>query len=131
MAKEIDIIEEDTVIYTAPQADGGDSDSESDVDDKRSISPLVMSPLLARLPSVKAAESTRVAELVRPGTFSRDEAAAFWVDDTHRSGNESSIPPKIDARMSVLERRSALFSPHEFPHLFPGKGSSASSPRKF
>ena len=79
MAKEIDIIEEDTVIYTAPQADEGDSDSESDVDDKRSISPLVMSPLLARLPSVKAAESTRVAELVRPGTFSRDEAAAFWV----------------------------------------------------
>jgi hypothetical protein len=79
IAKEIDIIEEDTVSYTKPREDEGDSDSESDVDDKRSISPLVMSPLLARLPSVKAAESTRVAELVRPGNLSRDEAAAFWV----------------------------------------------------
>ncbi|KAJ2923143.1 hypothetical protein H1R20_g13950, partial [Candolleomyces eurysporus] len=117
-AKEIEIAEEDIIGYTRPREDDGDSDSESDVDDKRSISPLIMSPLLARLPSVKTAGSTRVAELVRSGNASRDEPAAFWVGDNDHHGSAVSTPPKIDTRMSVLERRSALFSPHEFPHLF-------------
>ncbi|KAF6743484.1 hypothetical protein DFP72DRAFT_1080073 [Ephemerocybe angulata] len=113
-----------------------DEEEEEDAEEKekRSISPLVMSPILARLPSVKSGSTSRVGELIRSSgidssqDFSSHDSCRdiFMSALTYQSGVlETTMPrpPKIEAPMSVVERRSALFSQAEMVKLFQGRNS--------
>ncbi|KAJ3533707.1 hypothetical protein NMY22_g7220 [Coprinellus aureogranulatus] len=102
-----------------------------DMEDRRSISPLDLSPHLARLPSVKSGSTNRISDLVRGSMLL---GGTTW-EDQRRRGRESMMsgitlnesvqnsPPKINARLSVIDRRSALFSSSEIHSLFEGRNS--------
>ncbi|TFK23885.1 hypothetical protein FA15DRAFT_743517 [Coprinopsis marcescibilis] len=106
------------------------------------ISPLPLSPPLARLPSVKSMSSKRVGELVRPNTANITRSAS-----AHGHGEEEAVTPgllflkpnnstsalerfsRYEPKLSVSERRSGPFLPNEYPHLFGDRVSRTSTLR--
>lgn len=104
--------------------------AEDDEDDaeNRSISPLCMSPILSRLPSVRSGPTRRVSDLVR----ARASASEPWPVCDSRQGTVLSCmssnsshrdfaarcPTALEAHLSVVEGRSALFSQDEKPSRF-------------
>ncbi|EAU86609.1 hypothetical protein CC1G_07805 [Coprinopsis cinerea okayama7 len=116
------------------------------------ISPLPLSPRLARLPSVKYLPSARVSQVIRPSPVDANTTWGCRVHicdtpvqegtDTGDFGFVSSNPKEesplsisveaasiLEKRMTLAERRSGLFLPNEFPHLFADRARRASSLR--